>query len=296
MLIVVALIALHVLSSKYVKRRAMRFANYEAMEKFTGDRILSGNYMTLALRVITLLLVVLAMSGMTVWYMGHSSDSDYVLAIDASGSMMAEDFQPNRLSAAKTAAKTFLDTVPEDTRIGIVSFAGISFIKQEMTNDMEKLKKGVDRIDIETVGGTAVGDAIVASVNLLANSGKPKVVILLTDGQNNVGITLEEAVDYASEEGVVVDTIGIGTEQGGQVGEGFVSKLDSSGLRYVANRTGGMFYSVSNVEELAGVYEGIATSEERLISYNASTLLLLAAIAVFFIEWMLTNTRWSLLP
>jgi Ca-activated chloride channel family protein len=237
---IVFLLILHVFSIKYVKRRAMKFANYELMERFTGEKILSKNYVTLVFRMVTLVFLVLAISGMVIMYSGRSSESDFVLAIDSSGSMLAVDYEPNRMTAAKDAAHLFLDSLPEKSGVGVISFAGISFVRQALSDDLDKAKEAVDSINVEPVGGTAIGDAMISSANLLANSDRPKVIVLLTDGQSNVGTTLQEALVYVKESGILINTIGIGTEEGGMLqNTTFVSKLDTTSLEMIANQTGG---------------------------------------------------------
>jgi len=297
MIALVFLLVLHWLSLKYVKRRAMRFANFEVMEKFTGEKLISKNYVTLMLRMVTLFLLVLSISGMTLWYSGHTSESDYVLAIDASGSMLATDYVPDRMTAAKDAARMFIGLMPGKTRVAVLSFAGISFVKQPLTEELDDAASAVDSIRVEAVGGTAVGDAIVSSSNLLANSDRAKTIVLLTDGQSNVGIATQEALAYVSGTGIRVNTIGIGTEEGGAFqNTTFVSKLDVAELEYIANETGGVFYRARNSAELSGVFEEIATSTEQTLSYSASSLLLVVALLFFFLEWFLTNTKYKTLP
>lgn len=297
MLALALLLALHFLSLKYARRRAIRFANYEAMESFTGEKMLSKNYVTLVLRMLTLLFLVLSISGMVVWYNGSAANSDFVLALDASGSMLAGDYAPDRITAAKEAADLFIDSLPGESRVGVISFAGISFVRQQVTSDLGKVGKAVQAIGVETSGGTAIGDAIVSSSNLLSGSDRPKVVVLLTDGQNNVGITLEEAVAYAKQNGIMIHTIGMGTEKGGSFQNvTFVSKLDADSLNYIANQTGGMFFRADSGQKLKDAYMVIALSTEQLLSFKASSALLLLALLFFFLEWFLTNTRYKTLP
>ena len=297
MLAVGFLLILHWLSLRYIKRRAMRFANFKAMERFTGERIISRNYVTVVLRVLTLLFLVLSISGMVVRYRGHSSESDFVLVVDASGSMLARDYEPDRISAAKDAARLFLESLPEGSNAGIVSFAGITFVRQVPTNDLDKAKEAVDGISVEAVGGTAIGDAIVSSANLLAGSNRAKTIVLLTDGQNNVGIGITEALLYAKQNGIKVDTIGMGTEEGGTFENiTFVSRLDTEALEYMANETGGVFFRAENKSELSGIYSDLATSSEQILTFDASSSLLLIALLFFFMEWFLTNTKYRTLP
>lgn len=275
----------------------MKFANFQAMERFTGEKIISKNYVTLVLRLVTLLFLVLAISGMVVWYSGQSSESDFVLAIDASGSMLANDYVPDRMAAARDAAKQFLDNLPEDSRAGVISFAGISFVKQTLTNDIGSAKGAVDGIMTESVGGTAIGDAIVSSSNLMASSNRAKTIVLLTDGQSNVGITIDEAIDYAREEKITVNTIGIGTTEGGILqNTTFVSRLDTTSLERIANETGGGFFMARDTEELSVIFREMATSSEQLISMDISSLLLILSLLFFFFEWFLTNTKYKTLP
>ncbi|MCD6591007.1 MAG: VWA domain-containing protein [Candidatus Aenigmarchaeota archaeon] len=299
LVVIPVLVFSHFVSLKFVRQKALKFANFPAIEYVTGRRILSKNYLLLVMRIVTLLLVILSASGMVVWYEGKGTNFDFVLAIDASGSMLAQDYQPNRLEAAKESALLFVDNLPQNTSVGVVSFAGVSFIKQRLTSDFSKVKKAVTNISIELVGGTAIGSAIITSVNLLANPERNKVVILLTDGQNNVGPAVEDAVNYAVENHVTINTIGIGTEEGGAFPEmnlSFVSKLDTKTLEIIANKTGGMFYRAENRTELEKAYKDIATAIKQKLPIYLSMPCLLMAMVLLIVEWVLVNTKYRTLP
>ena len=292
-----AVLLVHFISIRKIKRNAMMFANYEAMERVFGRKILSRNYPLLMLRVLTLILLILAVSGMVVIYEGYATSSDFVLAVDASASMLAQDYQPNRLDAAKDAALTFIDSVPANTNIGILSFAGAGFVKQSVTQDTEKLKEAVSGIDIELTGGTAIGEAVVSSVNMLVPSQKNRVVVLLTDGQNNIGVTINEALEYAESFRTSIYTIGIGTEEGGAVGNtSFVVELDTQTLKSIADRTGGQFYMAETKKELEDAYERIALGTLQEISLNLSSYLMLIALSVFLLEMILLNSKYRTIP
>ena len=287
----------HYLSLRYTRRRALKFANYPAIERITGKRILSKNYTLLAIRLTTLCLLVLAVSGTVLWYEGRTSDFDFMLAIDASGSMLATDYAPNRLDAAKNAANLFVDNLPGKSTVGVISFAGVSFIKQKPTSDIEKVKNAIKNISIEIVGGTAIGSAIITSSNLLAESDRAKVLILLTDGQNNVGPSIDTAVDYANGNHLTISTIGIGTEEGGEFPNlTFVSKLDPATLKLISNSTGGKYYEARNETELENAYKEIALSSTQKLSVDLSLYFLFIAIVLLFVEWGLANTKYRTLP
>jgi Ca-activated chloride channel family protein len=287
----------HFFSLKRTRRKALKFANFPAIERVTGQRILSKNYILLALRLLTLVFVIFAISGTVIWYTAVTSDSDFVLAIDSSGSMLAKDYSPNRLVAAKNAAIDFADYLPENSKVGIVSFAGVSFVRQRPTYSMDDVKKAIDNITVELVGGTSIGGAILTSTDLLVNEERSRTVVLLTDGQSNVGVSIEEAVEYANRYHVKVDTIGIGTSEGGVFPNlTFVSKLDEQTLQYIANSTGGDYYTAKNETDLSGIYKKIATASEKKISFNVSLWLLFLALITLFTEWGLINTRYRTIP
>jgi len=292
-----AILLVHFISLRKIKRKAILFANYEAMEKVFGKKILSKNYPLLAIRVLTLIFLVFALSGTVIVYEGYAGEADFALAIDASASMLAQDYQPNRVEAAKGAAQLFVDSIPAETKVGVLSFAGATFVQQELTDDYEKISNAITGVDIELAGGTAIGEAIVSSANMLMASEKNKVIILLTDGQNNVGISIDDALDYAKKFHVVINAIGIGTEEGGTVGNtSFVAGLDVETLELIAGQTGGEYYRAETKEELESTYEKIAYATKQKVSTDLSSYLMLIAVALLLIELILVNSKYRTIP
>lgn len=287
----------HFVSIRKMKRKAMMFANYEAMEHVFGRKILSKNYPLLFARLLALALLITGMTGIVVVYEGVVGDFDYALAIDASASMMAQDYSPDRFGAAKDAASLFVGIVPEGTKVGVLSFAGTSFVKQELTQDREMARDSISAMGIELSGGTAIGEAIVSASNVLMPSGREKAVILITDGENNVGISVEDALAYAQNAGVTVHTIGIGTDEGGLVANTSIYVgLDSETLGTIANTTAGRYYRVSTKRELENAYMQIASGSQKEIRADVSSYLMLAALAVFLVEMLLVNTKYRTIP
>jgi Ca-activated chloride channel family protein len=295
------LIALHLISLRFTRRKALLFANFEAIKRVGGGflygSILTKNIIFLSLRGATLILLVFSLSGTTLWYTGQGTDFDFVLALDASGSMLADDFTPNRLEAAKDAALLFVDIVSKHSTIGIVSFSGTTFIKQRLTSDTGLVRKAIESIEIEFASGTAIGDAIVSSSNLFEEGGRAKVIILLTDGQSNVGILAEEAISYANKHKITVYTLGVATSQGGAFEDiEIISRIDEDTLQQIADNTGGAYYRVGNRQDLSTAFEEIAVKTEKKIPLRLSFHLLLAALLVLFTEWTLINTRYRTIP
>jgi len=280
------------------------FANFEAIRRVTGDqqtlrnsRILSKNIFLLIIQVFIVVVMIFSVAGVTIWYTGPSSENNFVLAIDASSSMLANDFEPNRLEAAKESAKLFVDSISSRTKIGLVSFAGTSFVEESLTTNLDDVKNKIEIIEIKRAGGTDLGEAIITSVNALLLDNKPMVVILLTDGRDTVGTEVAVAINYANDNQAVVHTIGVGSKAGGLFVEtGLLTTLDEETLELIAVNTGGQYFRAENEEALKEVYKNIATFQEDKLSIELQMPLLLIALAFIFLEWGLINTRYRTLP
>ena len=294
------LIVMHSFTIEESKKRALKFANFEAISRITGQQIFSKNLTLLVFRTIALLIIVLATSELTLHYTGQSSNFDIVLAIDSSASMLANDLFPNRLEVAKQEAINFINQLDENANIGIVSFAGTTFIDQSLTNNQNKIKEAINNIQIKQLGGTDISEAIVTSSNLLIPSKNAKAIVLLTDGQENLGL-LEDATSYAIQNSIVIYTIGIGTEEGSKLpgletGTEAILKVNENSLILIADSTNGKFFTAKNKDELSQAYKEISASTIRRISKNLAPLLLSAALILLFIEWFLANTKFKTIP
>jgi Ca-activated chloride channel family protein len=207
---------------------------------------------------------------------------DIVLAIDVSGSMTAQDFTPNRMEAAKKVAQDFIDSRLTD-RIAIVIFSGESFTQCPLTTDRAVLKSAVDNIRNGLLeDGTAIGDGLATSVDRLRSSKtKSKVIILLTDGENNGGlIGPTNAKEIAKAFGVKVYTIGVGTEgyapfpvrtEMGVVMQQQKVTIDEKLLKEIASETGGRYFRAKDNAGLAGIYKEIDGLEKSKVEISTLT-------------------------
>lgn len=308
LLAVPIIIITHFITLKKSRSTAIKIANFEALERVSKGEFLGtpykGNFrnkniLLLLLRMITYCLLILSISGATIWYVGQSTSFDFILAIDSSSSMMANDFQPSRLEAAKESALEFIEIVPARTKIGIVSFSGVSSIDLRPTDNREEIINKTKAISISDVGGTNIGDAIITSTTLLdkTEDDKSNVIILLTDGRSNVGTSVNDALKYANENQVIIHTIGVATAEGGSfLGEDIVSKIDDESLTNIANTTGGKFYVAKDKAKLSDAFNEIASITERTLSLDMSWMLLVAGLILLSIEWVLMNTRYRTIP
>ena len=211
-----------------------------------------------------------------------SEGIDIMLVADVSSSMQAEDFKPyNRLYVAKEEMKKFVGRRLND-RIGLVIFARYSFTQCPLTTDYSVLLNFIDMADFGMVeDGTAIGMALANSINRLRDSdAKSKVIILLTDGENNAGeIDPITAANLAATFGVKVYTIGAGKPgnamypyQDPIFGKRYVyqpTKIDEKSLREIADRTGGKYFRARSEKELDDIYTAIDQMEKTEVKSSS---------------------------
>jgi len=272
-----------------------------------------------ALRVLAFVGIVLALARPQELAAGRpltTSGVDIVLALDASGSMKAEDFQPrNRLEVAKQAAVDFVTERPND-RIGLVTFAGQAVTQAPLTLDHQAVESSIRRIEIGGLAeGTAIGTALATAVNRLrVSEARSKVVILLTDGVNNAGqIDPLTAAETAQALGVRVYTIGVGTTgeapyllDDPRFGRRYVRvvvRIDEEILREIAGRTGGRYFRATDPEALSEVYAAIDRLERSPLSGRRPVVridryawLLALALGLVVAEGALRGTLFRRLP
>jgi Ca-activated chloride channel family protein len=289
------LIIAHFVTLKKIKRRAVKFANFAAIQRITGGEVLSKNLFLLIVRIFILVLFIFAVAGFTFIYTGIASNYDYVLAMDNSNSMIVKDLEPTRLDAAKTAAKDFIDKIGPDNYVGVLSFSSVSMIESPLSNDILRVKGAIDGIELSSVGGTDMGQAVVNGVNMLIGSSRGKTIILLTDGQSNIGLPLDDAVSYANEKETIIYTIGIGTPEGSDF-FGILLSLDEQSLTYIAESTGGKYYRAENFDQLKQAYDDISGVTVRKISNNLSITFIVLALLLLLYEWILINTKYRTIP
>lgn len=210
---------------------------------------------------------------------------DIVLALDVSGSMMAEDLTPNRMEAAKESLLLFLENRKDD-RLGVVVFAGKAFTQTPLTFDGEILREYLNQTTTETIdqrvrglSGTAIGDAILAGVKRLSGEEeRTKVLIVATDGDANVGVDPKLAAQKAADEGVRIYTIGIGSEEGALIpttdalgqktymtdeqGQPLRAVFNESSLKEIAEIGGGKYFRAGNTNEFKEVLSQIDALEK----------------------------------
>ena len=276
----------------------------------------------LLLRIVTFTLIVIVLARPQTsnsWKNKSVEGIDIMLAIDVSTSMLAEDLKPNRIEAAKAVAAEFIIGRPNDN-IGLSIFAGEAFTQCPMTTDHASLLNLLQnvRTDIAARGlisdGTAIGMGLANAVTRLKGSkAKSKVVILLTDGSNNMGdISPMTAAEIAQSLGIRVYTIGVGTNKvapypmpvaGGVQYVNMPVEIDTKMLADIAASTEGDFYRATNTAELKNIYKEIDRLEKSKLNvkkfskrYEAYQPFALAAAIALLLEILLRITVFRRIP
>jgi Ca-activated chloride channel family protein len=231
--------------------------------------------------------------------------STVVLALDTSISMDARDVEPRRLDAAQAAAYRFLEQVPEQVRVGLVSFAETAVANVAPTEDHEAVRAAIERLQLRP--GTAIGEALLASVDLIqadlaalqaeaaeAAEEAPATIVVLSDGDTTAGRPNDVGVAAAQDADIAVSTISFGTTEGTIIFQGQIVPVPSNGeaLAAIAEDTGGRFYDAESAEQLTEVFEtlgvavGVTTEEvEVVVPWMVAALVLATAAAITSLLW-----------
>ena len=323
LLLIPLVLALLIWSKARRKEPAFRFPSSGLVEAVGQTLKTRLSQLPFYLRLVAVVLLVIALAGprkVNKETKITTEGIDIVLAIDASGSMVAEDFvldgqRVNRLAAVKNVVKDFIAARHHD-RIGLVAFAGRAYTVSPLTTDYQWLITNLDRIKLGMIeDGTAIGSAIAASLTRLdKEKAKSKVIILLTDGINNAGTVKPlEAAKAAKALGVRIYTIGAGTKGfapvpqmdifGRKVYRRMRIDIDDDVLKKIASLTGGQYFRATDTASLKEIYKEIDSLEKTKIHEYGYVryeelfpIFLLAGLALLLLEILLSNTLLMRVP
>jgi len=288
------LVLLYVWLLQRRKKVAVNWASLSIVREAMGTQRAWRRHVPPALLLLALVALLVATARPTAVITLPLVEQTIVLAMDVSGSMRAEDVEPNRLVAAQNAAKAFVAELPRAVRIGVVSFAGTAAIVQPPTLSREDVVDAIDRFQLQR--GTAIGSGIVLSLaTIFPNAGidlsqitgqrmmpralgeKPvekevvpvepgsynsAAIILLTDGQRTTGPDSMDAARMAADRGIKIYTVGVGTKEGDTIGfEGWSMRvrLDEETLKQVAMATRAEYFYAGTAADLKKVYQSLGT-------------------------------------
>jgi Ca-activated chloride channel family protein len=317
LLAVPALIAVYLWVLRRQKAAALRFASLGLAREALGGARLWRRHLPPALFLLGLTVAILAIARPSALLTLPSQQRTIILAIDVSLSMRASDVQPNRLVAAQAAAKAFVQNLPPDLRVGIVSFSGTALPVQKPTRNTDELVAAIERLQLDR--HTAIGSGIIMSLATLfpeegidleslvlgsrqswrmnrpLEKSAPKrqvqpvppgsngsaAIVLLTDGRRTTGPDPLEAAKMAADRGIRVFTVGFGSAAGGPAiieGYSIFMMFDEETLKAIAAVTRAEYFHASSADELAKVYEALS-SKFVLTKEEREVTALFAALA-----------------
>lgn len=260
------------------RRYAVRFTNLALLGSVAPAGPGWRRHLPAALLLASLMGMVVALAHPTRPELVARERATIVMAIDVSISMDATDVQPSRLASAKEAATSFAELVPKPINLGLVAFAGSARVLVAPTDDRSMVTGAIDRLELSE--STAIGDAVLASLDAIesvpdAADGQsvPAHILLLSDGETQVGTPNQVAAQAARDAGVPVTTIAFGTPQGviSYQGQTVPVAVNEADLQALADETGGSAFRAVTTDQLTSVYRDIGSSigfvtEQREIS------------------------------
>jgi Ca-activated chloride channel homolog len=299
LLLVPLLVLLYVYVLRRQKRAAVRFASLGLVRAAVGGAARWRRHLPPALFLAALVVAILAIARPSAVITLPSQQRTIVMAIDVSLSMRATDVQPNRLAAAQAAAKAFIEELPPDLRVGIVSFAGTALLIQKPTSNKDDLLAALERLHLDR--HTAIGSGIVMSLATLfpdegidlesmvlgsrqswrthraperkverkppakpvpPGSNASSAIVLLTDGRRTTGPDPLEAARMAADRGIRVFTVGFGSAAGGPAmieGYSIYMMFDEESLKAIAQITEAEYFHASTADELKKIYQALSS-------------------------------------
>lgn len=313
LLVIPFLFVFYGLSLKIRKKRISKFGNVELLDKLMPNVSTGRGWLKMSLFSIALLFFSIGLSRPQLGARlkeRKSKGVEVMIALDVSNSMLAEDYSPNRLERAKLAITKLVDNLHGD-RIGLIVFAGQSFVQLPITTDYVSAKVFLNTINNESVPvqGTALADAILsATKSFSTQSEKSRAIILITDGEDHEGDAIE-AAKSAVEAGIKIYCIGVGSIEGKPIpvngellkdknGDIVVSRLDEKILRELAGIGGGQYVRAGNSEfGLNPIIENIRQIDQQKFQsvvfedFDEQYMYFFAIALFFFILEMLVGIR-----
>jgi Ca-activated chloride channel family protein len=293
-------------------KRAVLIPNLEMLVKASSYQSRSRRWVPIALYLLSLAAIFIGLARPVAPLPVPATQGVVVLSMDVSRSMLAEDLPPNRMEAAKVAAREFVHALPRGFRVGLVTFSSYATTVVPPTTDKSKILDAIDLLNTEFA--TAIGDGLLEAVWNLPGRQRPPmrslvpqapaplvppvtpgIVVLMSDGQSNRGTLPSEAAQIARDQQAKVYTIGIGTPEGTFLtigGRSIWVRLDEETLRGIAEITGGTYRRTTNVAELRRVYRELGRevgwerrpTEVTAVAAGVALAFLVGAVAASFLS------------
>jgi Ca-activated chloride channel family protein len=313
LVVIPAIVAAYVSSVRRRTRRAAALATQGLVTTTASARAGKRRHVPFAFFAVALTALVIAFARPQTDLTTPRREGTVILAFDVSNSMAADDLDPNRIEAAKTAARAFVEQQPSTIKIGVVAFGDGAVLVQQPTNTPEDVIAAIDRLSVD--GGTSLGQGLYASLTAIA--GKPIVIdeaalnsdlgqvdigffgsstiVVLSDGENNSEPDPLAVAQIASVAGVHIHAIGVGTPEGTVVdigGFNVATALDRELLTQVAELTDGEYYEATDAASLGEIYKNIDLKFKTVTEHTEVTALFTAGAALLLVIGALLSVFW----
>ena len=309
LLLIPLLVLLYVLAQRRRSQYALRYASLSLVKEALGRGPGWRRHAPPALFLLGLALMLLALARPASVVTLPAQEGTVILTMDVSGSMRAEDLKPNRLEAAKSAARAFVERQPTGVRIGVVSFSDNAFLVQAPTAEKEQVIAAINRLTFQR--GTAIGSGLLTSLDAIFEAAdiessatlsstlptqtpvpkgvyEPAIIVLLSDGESNRGPRPLEIVDRVAARGVRVYTVGVGSVEGTVLhfgGRSMRVRLDEVTLKRLSEATDGDYFNAATEQDMHTIYQDLSTqlvfrkqhTEITALFTGIATVILLAA-------------------
>lgn len=322
--LVPALIIVYILIQRRRQKYALRYASLSLVKEAVGRGPGIRRHIPPILFLLGLALAIFALARPAATIMLPSQQGTVILTLDVSGSMRADDVQPNRMEAAKEAALSFVQEQPKNVRIGVVSFSDNAAIVQAPTTDRDAIAAAISRLTPQR--GTAIGRGVLTSLDaisgesvtaqafsdrgsflimqptpvptptpMLPGTYAPAVIVLLSDGESNVGPNPLDVVEEAVNRGVRIYTVGLGSPEGTVLrvqGRSVRVRLDEDTLKRIAQSTEGRYYKADNETDLRDIFQNLGTrlvfkaeKTELTAAFTGAATVFLLLAGAFSLVW-----------
>ncbi len=294
-------IIIHFFSLVYFSRHAQKFANFETLRRMNNKKkVFSKKIPQLIIRIMFVVILVFAASGPFFWMEKEGVAEKIIFAVDTSGSMLAEDIEPNRLGATREGIISFLESQDIAINVGLITFTSFAYPELYPTTDKDIFINKLRGVDIRSSSGTSVGQAINHAVALLGEESQvERRIIIFTDGRENIlnDAELSGIVENAVGKGISIYSIGVGTFEGGRIGDlsgEFV--ISEETLELIKDVGGGDYRIAFNSDEIQDALSDFTTMDSVKVKFELSFWLYILAFFVLILEWYFANLFFRSFP
>ena len=292
------MIGLYLLAQRRRRTYAVRFANLPLLREVAPRRPGFRRHVPPLFFLLGLAALLVSLARPSAVIAVPREQSSVVLVMDTSGSMSAADLRPDRMAAARQAARAFVEALPASAEVGLVSFNRNASVRAPLTRDHNAVIRAIEGLRAE--GGTAIGEGLDLALEQLARrpagadgSTAPGLVILLSDGENQAGQAPAAVAVRAAQAGVRVHTVGVGQRgASARLNDRQSAGLDERTLRAIADATGGTYFYAADTGELQHIYADLGSQLSWVEERTEVTSLVSALGTLFMVVGGLFGLRW----